>query len=95
MEIALALRNLARLAGQCGMKTMKILFWDVICLAVLRVVLTPGLPPFHSPNNGVTRIGNHNGLRFGRYGTVIRSGTFRMTSAEHAAVSRYDLKPTG
>lgn len=42
-------------------------------------ILTLGLWPFHSPKNGVTWLGNHNGLRFGRYSTVISSGSFQVT----------------
>jgi glycopeptide antibiotics resistance protein len=58
---------------------MKIQFWDVICVAVLCIVLTLGLWPFHSPKNEVTWLGNHNGLRFGRYSTVISSSAFNMS----------------
>ena len=61
---------------------MKILFWNVICVAVVCVVLALGLWPFHSPENEVAWRGNRNGLRFGRFGTVISSSTFRSASAE-------------
>ena len=64
---------------------MKTLFLDVICVAVLGVVLTLGLWPFHAPENGVAWLGNRNGLRFGKWSTVISSGAFRITSAESGA----------
>lgn len=57
---------------------MRIRFWDVTCVAVLCVVLTLGLRPFHSPKNEVTWLGNHNGVHFGRHGTVISSSAFNM-----------------
>lgn len=58
---------------------MKIQVWDVICVAVLCVILTLGLWPFHSPKNEVTWLGNHNGLRFGSDSTVISSSAFKMS----------------
>src|ERR1035437_6922676 len=58
---------------------------DVICVAVLCVVLSLGLWPFHSPHNEVTWLENHNGLRFGSSSTVISSRAFQMTSAEDGA----------
>ena len=64
---------------------MKTLLWDVICVAVLCVILTLGLWPFHSPENEVAWLVNRNGLQLGRYGTVISSGAFQMTSAESEA----------
>jgi len=64
---------------------MKTRLWDVICVAVLGVVLTLGLWPFHSPKNDVTWLGNRNGLRFGRFGTVISSSVFQVTSRETEA----------
>jgi hypothetical protein len=62
---------------------MRILFLDVTCIAVLCVILTLGFWPFHSPRNDVTWLENRNGLRFGRYGTMMSSGAFQMTSAEN------------
>lgn len=59
---------------------VRIPFLNVICFAVLCVILTLGLWPFHSPKNEVTWLGSRNGLRFGRYGTAISSGALRMTS---------------
>jgi hypothetical protein len=51
---------------------------DLVCIAVLCIILTLGLSPFHAPNNDVTWLRERNGLRFGRYGTVIGSGVFDM-----------------
>lgn len=50
----------------------------LICLGVLCTTLTLGLWPFHSPRNAVDWLGDHNGLRFGRYSTVIGSGDFQL-----------------
>ena len=55
---------------------------DLVCFAVLIVVLTLGLWPFHSPKNEVIWLGNRNGLRFGKYSTVISFSAFKTTSAE-------------
>jgi VanZ family protein len=51
----------------------------VICVAVLVVILTLGLWPFQVPTNDVTWLGDHNGLHFGRYGTVLSSGVIAAT----------------
>ncbi|HYW37167.1 MAG TPA: VanZ family protein [Terriglobales bacterium] len=64
---------------------MRTLFLDLICVAVLCVILTLGLWPFHSPKNQVTWLGNHNGLRFGKCGTAFSSSAFQMTKAESGA----------
>src|SRR2546423_15236732 len=64
---------------------MKTQILDMTCVAVLGVVLTLGLWPFHAPKNGVAWLGNRNGLRFGKWSTVISSGAFPMASAESAA----------
>ncbi len=61
---------------QFGRWKMKISIWDGICLGVVCVILSLGLWPFHSPKNDVTWLGNRNGLRFGRFGTVISSSAF-------------------
>ena len=42
---------------------MKTRFLDLICVAVLCVILTLGLWPFHSPRNEVTWLGDHGGQR--------------------------------
>lgn len=54
---------------------------DAVCIAVLCTILTLGLWPFHTPKNDVTWLGERNGLRFGRYGTVISSGASEMASS--------------
>ena len=46
------------------------------CIFILCGVLAAGLWPFHPPLNQVTWLGNDNGLRFGRHGTVLASGPF-------------------
>lgn len=61
---------------------MKLHLWDVICIAVLCVVLTLGLWPFHSPKNEVAWLGNRDGLRFGKAGTVISSDAIGMAAAD-------------
>jgi len=59
---------------------MKLNLLALICIAVLCITLTLGLWPFHSPANEVSWLGNHNGLRFGKYGAVIGSGVFQLSS---------------
>lgn len=48
----------------------------LLCLAVLYTILALGLWPFHSPRNEVTWLPSRNGLRFGRYGTLLSSSSF-------------------
>lgn len=43
----------------------------ILCIAVLCVILSLGLWPFHAPANDVTWLGSRNGLRLGHYSTVI------------------------
>jgi hypothetical protein len=64
---------------------MKTQFLDLICVAVLCVILTLGLWPFHSPKNEVAWMEYRSGLRFGRHGTVISSSAFKTASAESGA----------
>jgi hypothetical protein len=59
---------------------MKLNLLALICIAVLCITLTLGLWPFHSPANEVSWLGTHDGLRFGKYGTVISSGLFQVPS---------------
>ena len=59
----------------------------VICIAVLCITLTLDLWPFHAPRNEVAWLGNHDGLRFGRYSTVFSSSTFKSTSPNGAGDS--------
>lgn len=70
---------------------VKTRLWDVICVAVLVVVLTLGLWPFHSPKNDVTWLENRNGLRFGRFSTVISSAVFQVTSDENEACGSVEV----
>jgi hypothetical protein len=51
---------------------------DSICAAVLCIILTLGLWPFHAPENQVTWLRERSGLRFGRNGTAIGSRAFEM-----------------
>lgn len=48
----------------------------VACAVVLGGILVACLWPFHSPKNQVAWLGNGNGLRFGRYGTILSEGKF-------------------
>jgi glycopeptide antibiotics resistance protein len=61
---------------------MKTQVLDGICVAVLCVLLTLGLWPFHTPKNEVTWLGSSNGLRFGTWSTVISPTVFPMAAAE-------------
>jgi glycopeptide antibiotics resistance protein len=61
---------------------MKTQVLDGICVAVLCVLLTLGLWPFHTPKNEVTWLGGSNGLRFGTSSTVISSTAFPLAAAE-------------
>ncbi len=54
---------------------------SAVCLAVLCIILTLGLWPFHSPQNQVTWLRGSNGLSFGRSGTVLSPTAFQMPSA--------------
>ncbi|MFZ0085274.1 MAG: VanZ family protein [Candidatus Acidiferrales bacterium] len=53
----------------------------LICVLVLCGILVAGLTPFRRPLNAVTWLGNEDGLRFGRYGTVWSSGQFHAAGA--------------
>lgn len=70
---------------------MKKPLWDVICVAVLCVVLTLGLWPFHAPKNDVNWLENRNGLRFGKFSTVISSSAFRVTTGENEATGSVEV----
>ena len=56
----------------------------VICACVLLGILVAGLWPFHSPKNEVTWVSHGNGLRFGKYGTVVSAGLFQLTGYTEA-----------
>jgi VanZ like protein/concanavalin A-like lectin/glucanase superfamily protein len=59
----------------------KILF--VLCIFVLCGILTAGLWPFHAPRNNVKWLTKTNGLRFGRYGTVLSSQALAAPSSQY------------
>jgi hypothetical protein len=58
-------------------------------LAVLTLcgILVAGLWPFHSPKNQVEWLGNQNGIRIDRYGTVVSSGRFEPASSDGPSCS--------
>ena len=68
-----------------------IMFLGAISVAVLGVILTLGLWPFHVPKNGVAWLRNRNGLRFSRYGTVLSFGVLTMTSAQSEACGSLEI----
>ena len=57
----------------------------LICVLVLLGILVAGLAPFERPRNAVTWLGNQNGVRFGRYGTIWSAGEFIMADAQGEA----------
>ena len=54
---------------------------NLVCAAVLCIILTLGLWPFHAPENQVAWLRGSNGLRFGRNGTAISLRPFTMPTA--------------
>jgi hypothetical protein len=68
-----------------------ITFLGLVCVAVLGIILTLGLWPFHLPKNGVVWLRNRNGLRFSRYGTVLSSGVLSMTNAQSEACGSLEI----
>lgn len=50
-------------------------------------VLVAGLWPFHSPKNQVHWLENENGLRVGRYGTILSSGLLESASSDRPSCS--------
>ncbi len=52
---------------------MYLKIWDVVCVAVLLIILTLGLWPFHAPRNNVTWLADRNGLFFGGDGAAFGS----------------------
>lgn len=72
-----------RKAGDAPMKSN---LWIGICCVVLCTILILGLWPFHSPRNQVYWLGNQNGIRFGRYGTLASFKAFDTTSAPDASI---------
>jgi VanZ family protein len=63
----------------------------LVCLSVLCGILVAGLWPFHAPRNAVTWLENQNGLRFGRYGTIVSSGVFQMAGSGDEASSSLEI----
>jgi VanZ like protein/concanavalin A-like lectin/glucanase superfamily protein len=51
--------------------------WALICLAVLAIVLSLGLWPFHVPPNEVVWLKGRPGLEFGRFSTAIGSDVLK------------------
>jgi VanZ family protein len=54
----------------------------LICILVLVGILVAGLAPFERPRNAVTWLGNENGVRLGRHGTIWSSGAFLVADAQ-------------
>jgi VanZ family protein len=54
----------------------------LICISILVGILIAGLAPFGRPRNAVAWLGNENGVRFGRHGTIWSSGTFVASDAQ-------------
>jgi VanZ family protein len=57
----------------------------LICMLVLVGILVAGLAPFERPRNAVTWLGNENGVRFGRHGTIWSAGEFVVADAQGEA----------
>jgi len=84
-------------AGCCGRREaaacyselgMSVQLLRLACLAVLCIILSLGLWPFHAPRNDVRWAQDRAGLQFGRYATAISDGEFQPVSQEkQAAVS--------
>lgn len=55
----------------------------VLCISVLCGILIAGLWPFHAPLNNVKWLTNTNGLRFGRYGTILSSQALAAPSSKY------------
>jgi VanZ family protein len=54
----------------------------LICVLVLVGILAAGLAPFGRPRNAVTWLGNQNGVRLAKHGTIWSSGTFVAADAQ-------------
>jgi len=48
-----------------------------ICVIVLSVILVAGLWPFHAPKNDVNWLSQGNGLRFGKYASIVSAGAIK------------------
>jgi VanZ family protein len=66
-----------------------------ICAIVLLATLTAGLLPFQKPRNGVTWLGNMNGLRFRHDGTIFSDSAIpaAVSPEEHACSIELWLQP--
>ncbi len=53
----------------------------ILCIAVLCVILTLGLWPFHAPGNDVAWLKNRDGIRFGYPGTAIGTGSIHASGS--------------
>src|SRR6185312_6689557 len=62
-------------------------FVEILCLAVLGIILSLGLWPFHVPVNDVTWLRTGNGLRLGHYSTVIGATPLEDAAADGAGGS--------
>jgi hypothetical protein len=72
---------------------MKSQLLGVLCIAVLCVILTLGLWPFHSPRNDVAWLKHGSGLSFGRYGTVQSSGVLKTRASAHGGSIEIWVQP--
>lgn len=53
-----------------------------VCALILLGILVAGLWPFHAPRNEVSWLSQKNGLRFGKYGSIVRAGPFKVRSSQ-------------
>jgi hypothetical protein len=53
-----------------------------ICALVLVCILIAGLWPFHTPGNEVGWLSHENGLLFGKYGSIVTAGPFKVHSPQ-------------
>ena len=60
---------------------MKSPLLGIACIAILCVILSLGLRPFHAPRNEVAWLKDRNGFRFGDYGTVMSSSIFQVAGS--------------
>jgi VanZ family protein len=56
---------------------------EAICACILLGILASGLWPFHAPLNEVAWSGQGYGLRFGKHGSIVSSGTFERDRSEN------------
>jgi VanZ family protein len=59
----------------------------VLATLTLCGIMVAGLWPFHSPMNQVHWLGNQNGIRIDRYGTVVSSGHFETAGSDGPSCS--------